>query len=381
MQPNDVPPYPWHTVTTDYVTGFPKTASKHNAIAVFVDALTKYVILVPCSKESSGADWARMFMDNVHEHFGLPIHILSDRGGQFTGLFNQSLAEQLGYSWKLTTAHAPWSDGQTERTNRLLEDVLRHFVSADMQDWDCHLKTVQFAINNAWQESVQETPMFLNRGRHPKTPLTVKLPSKPVANPAAGAFAAAMRTHIARAKRCMMAAQQRQKRYYDANRTDVAYAIGTDMLLSSANLDLKVLKTGTRKLAPKWVGPFKVTERVGPLGYRLALPASMKAHDVFHVCYLKPYRDDKRVQSPPIPEMIDDEPEFEVETILDHRVTKRGRQRKLQYLLRFTGYGAEHDMWQDDVSNCTELVQEYWDSKPLTERLHAAVRVAYRTKA
>ena len=70
-------------------------------------------------------------MDNVYVHFGLPEHILSDRGTQFTGLFNQSLAERLGYSWKLTTAHAPWSDGQTERTNRIFEDVLRHFVAAD----------------------------------------------------------------------------------------------------------------------------------------------------------------------------------------------------------------------------------------------------------
>ena len=133
MQPNDVPPYPWHTVTTDYVTGFPKTAAKHNAVAVFVDAWTKYVILVPCSKESSGADWAH-FMDIVHEHFGLPIHILSDRGMQFTGLFNQSLAERLGYTWKLTTAHASWSDGQTECVNRLFQDVLRHFVAADIRD-------------------------------------------------------------------------------------------------------------------------------------------------------------------------------------------------------------------------------------------------------
>lgn len=95
MQPNEVPPYPWHTVTTDYVTGFPKTADQHDAVAVFVDALTKYVILVPCSKESLGTDWAHMFVDPVHDHFGLPVHILSDRGTQITGLFNQSLA-QLG---------------------------------------------------------------------------------------------------------------------------------------------------------------------------------------------------------------------------------------------------------------------------------------------
>ena len=100
MQPNEVPPYPWHTVTTGYVTGFPKISAKHNAIAVFVVALTKYIILVPCSKESSGTDWAHMCMDHVHEHFGLPIHTLSDRGTQFPGLFNQSLAERLGYTWK-----------------------------------------------------------------------------------------------------------------------------------------------------------------------------------------------------------------------------------------------------------------------------------------
>ena len=321
-----------------------------------------------------------MFMDHVHEHFGLPVHILSDRGTQFTGLFNQSLAERLGYTWKLTTAHAPWSDGQTERTNRLFQDVLRHFVSADMRDWDKHLKIAQFAINNSWQESVQETPMYLNRGRHPRAPVTVKMPTLPTANPASADFAAHKRNITARAKRCMMSAQQRQKRYYDLNRPDKSYAVGTNMLLSTANLNLKVLQTGTRKLAPKWVGPFPVTERIGPLAYRLKLPASMTVHDVFHVCYLKPYRDDGRTKPPPVPEMIDDEPEFEVDRILDHRYTKRGHQRKLEYLLRFTGYGAEHDMWQHDISNCAELVQEYWDRKPVTQRCHAPVCVAYRGK-
>ena len=103
---------------------------------------------------------------------------------------------------------------------------------------------------------------------------------------------------------------RRQKRYYDENRTDVAYTVGTKVLLSTANLALNVLKTGTRRLAPKWAGSFTVTERVGALGYRLDLPASMKVHDVFHVCYLKPYRKDGRVQPLFVPEITDDEPEF-----------------------------------------------------------------------
>lgn len=167
-----------------------------------------------------------------------------------------------------------------------------------------------------------------------------------------------MRTLIARAKSCMMAAQQRQKRHYDKNMCctpDKAYTVDSKMLLS--NLNLKVLKTGTRKLATKWVGPFSVTERIGPLAYRLKLPASMTEHDVFHVCYLKPYRDGGRTQLPPVPELRDDEPEFEVERILDHRYSKRRHQRKLEYLLLFTGYGAEHDMWQHDLSNCAEVVE------------------------
>ena len=75
-----------------------------------------------------------------------------------------------------------------------------------MQDWDKHLSSVQFSINNAWQETVQETPMFLNRGRHPKSPLTVQLPDKPALNPFADDFAAQMRALIARAKRSMFAA-------------------------------------------------------------------------------------------------------------------------------------------------------------------------------
>ena len=113
------------------------------------------------------------------------------------------MAERLGYNWKVTSAHTPWSDGQIERANRLIEDVLRHFVSADMLDWDKHLSPVQFAINNAWQE----TPMFLNHGRHPKSPLQLTvLPPDSFADD----FASKMRALIARAKRSMFAAQQRQ---------------------------------------------------------------------------------------------------------------------------------------------------------------------------
>ena len=156
-----------------------------------------------------------MVMDNVHELVGLPEKIISDRGPQFTSAFNQSLAQRLGITWALSIARRPETDGQTERTNRTLQAVLHHFISPTMQDWDKHLSLVQFAINNSWHKTVQETPYFLNFGRHPSTPLTVGLPSwqLPVANPASGELAAKMQMLTARAKKYTFAAQQRMKHY------------------------------------------------------------------------------------------------------------------------------------------------------------------------
>lgn len=67
LQPLDVPPYSWHTFTTNYINGLPLTANGHNAIAVFVDKLTKYMYAVPCTDKSNAVDWADMYVQHVHQ--------------------------------------------------------------------------------------------------------------------------------------------------------------------------------------------------------------------------------------------------------------------------------------------------------------------------
>ena len=109
------------------------------------------------------------------KNHGLPLEVISDRGPQFAGKYNQALADRLKMTWNMSTAFHPQSDGQTERMNRTVKDMLRHFVSPTMTNWDGLLVHAQFAINNAWQESVQNTPFFLNHGRHPRTPLGASL--------------------------------------------------------------------------------------------------------------------------------------------------------------------------------------------------------------
>ena len=117
------------------------------------------------------------------------------------------------------------------------------------------------------------------------------------------------------------------------------------------------------------------------MSYRLDLPPTMKIHDVFHVSLLKRYHRDGRIPPPPPADIIDDEPEWEVESILDHRLVKRGRKNKVEYLIKFVGYGPEHSLWQDDIENCGLLVQNYWSGKPESERLVVMFRTPHAAHA
>ena len=119
-----------------------------------------------------------------------------------------------------------------------------------------------------------------------------------------------------------LAAQQRHKRYYDAKHVPVVFAVNDQVLLSTSGLNLKL--AGTKKLWPKFVGPLKVLERIGDVAYKLQLTPTLRFHDVFHVSLLKRYHTDGRTPLPPPADIIDDELEWEVERILEHRLVKRG---------------------------------------------------------
>ena len=100
----------------------------------------------------------------------------------------------------------------------------------------------------------------------------------------------------------------------------MTFEIGDQVLLSTQHITLK--HPGTRKLLPRWIGPFTILDRIGTLAYRLGLPESMsKIHVVFHVSKFKPYKVSGRVQPPPVPIKIEGELEYEVERILNNRIT------------------------------------------------------------
>jgi len=109
--------------------------------------------------------------------------------------------------------------------------------------------------------------------------------------------------------------------------------------------------------------------------YSLGLPDCMhQANIVFHASLIKPYRSDGRTQPPPPPELVDDCPEWTVEQVLDHKVVKRGRQCKVEFLIHWEGCGDEHNTWETsaNVANSLDCVQYYWHTLPPDQRLAAA---------
>ena len=365
LQPVVTPSIPWHTVSMDFIVALPLTPEGYDSICVFVDKFTKMVHLAPTVTTVTSVDVAHLLYNTVIKLHGWPVALITDRDPKFMSEVFQSCLTHCQVQHCPTTAYHPQSDGQTERMNRVLTDMLRHYVNPTRNDWHSFLPAAEFAINNSWQESIKETPFFMNYGKHPVAPMSlVKAPESKA--PAAVYYLVHLQQAHQRAKQCLVAAQQRQKAYYDKHHSDVTYELGQQVLLSTKNFHWSL---GSSKLWPKFIGPFTVTKAVGSVAYELDLPPHMKIHNVFHVALLKPYKSDGRYQPPPPPVIIDGEAEYEVSELLSHRTRRRGKSSRLEFLVHWKGYGHEHNTWepQSNLTHCPEVLQSYWHKVATTQ--------------
>ena len=364
LQPLPCPTRPWASLSVDFITDLPLIGG-HDSILVFVDRFTKMAHFAPCSKAISGEGLADMFLKHVVRLHGLPNDITSDRGPQFISHFWQRLLEILNISANLSTAYHPQTDGQTERVNQVLEQYLRCSVNYQQDDWVDLLPMAEFAYNNTLHSSTGVTPFFANAGFHPR--FNISIPTTSV-NPSAEERAHLLEDLHRDLSLELNLASDRYKDQADRHRMSAPTFVVGDMVWL-----LRRHIATTRpcvKLDYKKLGPFRITECVNPVTFRLALPPHFRIHDVFHVSLLEPYYSSSiegRQLLPPPPVQLPTGEEYEVDQILDSRVLRR----QLQYLVLWKGYPISEATWEParHLKNATEVVRDFhhrYPHKPTT---------------
>ncbi|KAF1325449.1 Pol protein, partial [Globisporangium splendens] len=171
--PLPIPQDCWKSVSMDFVFGFPEDKARNTGVVVFVDRLSKMVHVAPVRKHVTAQETACLFLEHVFRYHGLPESIVSDRDPRFTAAFWRELFRLLGTDLAMSTADHPETDGQTERVNRVVEDILRSIAVDHPRDWSRWLPYAEFAINSSEHASTAVTPFYFNSLRHPRVPATL----------------------------------------------------------------------------------------------------------------------------------------------------------------------------------------------------------------
>ncbi|GJT83746.1 putative reverse transcriptase domain-containing protein [Tanacetum coccineum] len=246
--------------TMDFVTKLPKSSQGYNTIWVIVDRLTKSAIFTLMKETDSMEKLARMYLKEVVPRHGIPDSVICDRGPRFASKFWRSLQKALCTNLDMSTVYHPQTDGQSERTIQTLEDMLRACVIDFGNGWVRHLPLVEFSYNNSYHASIKVAPFEALYGRKCRSPI----------------------------KQRMQAARDRKKSYADLKSKPMEFQVGDKVMLKVSPWK-GVVHFGKRgKLNPRYVGPFKVIEKVRSVAYKLKLPQELsRVHNTFHVSNLK----------------------------------------------------------------------------------------------
>nr|AAQ56440.1 putative polyprotein [Oryza sativa Japonica Group]AAQ56491.1 putative polyprotein [Oryza sativa Japonica Group] len=286
LQPLQIPEWKWEEIGMDFITGLPRTSSRHDSIWVVVDRLTKVAHFIPVHTTYTGKRLAELYLARIMCLHGVPKKIVSDRGSQFTSKFWQKLQEELGTHLNFSIAYHPQTNGQTERVNQILEDMLRACALDFGGAWDKSLPYAEFSYNNSYQASLQMAPFEALSGWKCRTSLFWDQTGERQLFGTEVLTEAEEKVRTIRER--LRIAQSRQKSYADNRRRELIFEAGDYVYLRITPLR-GVHRFQTKgKLAPRFVGPYRILERRGEVAYHLELPSNMAGiHDVFHVSQLK----------------------------------------------------------------------------------------------
>ncbi|GJW16584.1 putative reverse transcriptase domain-containing protein [Tanacetum coccineum] len=240
----------------------------------------------------------RLYIKNIVSRNGVSISIILDRDSHFTSRFWQSMQSALGTQLDMSTAYHPQTDRQSERTIQTLEDMLRSCVTNFRKGWERHLPLVEFSYNNSYHVSIKAAPFEALYGRKFRSP-------------------------IVQIRQRLQAARDRQRSYANVRRKPLEFQVGDRVMLKvcckrpAKELCQCVIRFGKQeKLNPRYIGPFKILDRVGPVAYRLELPKELiNVHSTFQVSNLKICLSDESLIIPMEEFRLDDKLNFVEELV------------------------------------------------------------------
>nr|GEW42478.1 putative reverse transcriptase domain, ribonuclease H-like domain protein [Tanacetum cinerariifolium] len=269
IQPK-IPIWKRERITMDFVTKLPRTSNGHHTIWVIVDRLTKSAYFIPTRETKSMDTLTWLYIKEIIPRYGVPISIISDHDSHFTSRFWQSLQNALGTQLYISTTNHPETDGQSKRTIQTLEDMLRACTIDFGKGWEKHLPLVEFLYTNSYHASI-EVALF-------------------------------------------------EALYGQKCRSLVCWA------------EVGIIRFGKRgKLNPRYIGPFKILKRIGPVSYKLELPKELNnVHNTFYVSNLKKCLSDESLIIPMKELKLDDKRNFVEEPVkIMDREIKQLRQSRI----------------------------------------------------
>lgn len=280
---------PLERVHIDILGPLTETPNGSKYILVMVDQFTKWVECCALSDQTAETV-ATSFIDNIVLRFGCPLELHSDQGRNFVGKVFQEVCRLLEITKTRTTPYRPQANGQVERFNRTIMQIIRCFIKQKYNDWDKYLPLAASAIRATVNRNTGYTPNYLMLGREVLRPLDLMLPSiKDDQSPGSVAgyvekYQEAFQQAHEIARVNLKQTQRRQKQDYDVKLKHAMYKVG-DIVMRIRDAAIVGV---TRKLQSPWTGPWVVEEVLSPVLIRIR---GRKKSVVVHHDKLKPSAD------------------------------------------------------------------------------------------